>query len=722
MSDASFDLRLDQSQSPRTVEAEERLHVLFEYAPDAIVVLDVVSGRFLDANPAAEKLFGLPRQSLLEVGPFDLSPPLQPTGASSELGQEKIAEAINGGRSVFDWWHCNAQGEHFPCEVHLVRIPWYTRVAIRGSIVETSHKTLLQLSEVGRRKVNDQIARGASVPAALECLVLEIERLLPAIRCSVLLLDRTANCLRHSSAPSLPDFYNAAVDGIAIGPTVGSCGAAAFHGRRVIVNDVTSHPNWAAFRELTERAHVKACWSEPIFSLAGEVLGTFAMYYSEVVKPSPFELRAIEAAAQIAATTIELIHAQQALHEMNATLEFRVAEEIQHLMEAQRQLESHAADARLSAVAFETHDSILITNKDGKILRVNESFSKLTGYTAEEIIGKTPSVLRSDRHDEKFYREMWSAISAAGFWSGELWNKRKDGHVYLQRLTITAVRNESGEITHYVGDGQDLTQERHAEAIRAELLAASVIQKCLLPSEVPCLPGVDIYGSVHPAGQVSGDFFNFVPIDENSVLIVVADVSGHGLGPGLLMAQMQSFLCSMPDVCFDPCEILNRANRYFCRSDSGRFVTMFLGCLDVAARSFSYAGAGHQGYLLKANRDVRTLRATSMPLGIEKSWSRCDQQVAFLEAGDIILIPTDGIEEAIGPSGEFFGRNRMFDFVRDNAAKPAREIVETLCSAVGEFSDEATLKDDVTAVIVKVLNLPPPTDERPPPTRVRSAP
>lgn len=684
-------------------ESEQRLRILFDYAPEALVMLDVDSGRFLDANVAAEKLFGLPRESLLEMGPFELSPRWQPGGLSSELGGARIAEAIHGGVTAFEWWHCNAQGERFPCDVQLVQMPWHDRVVVRGSIVESSDKKLLQLSDVGRREIHERIACGASLSETLEHLVLAAERHLPGMLCSVLLLDRTTNCLRHASAPSLPDFYNAAVDGIVIGPTVGSCGAAAFHGHRVIVRDVSDHPNWTAFRELTERAQIKACWSEPILSIAGEVLGTFAMYYGQPAEPSPFELKAILLVAGIAANAIELVYSQRALQEMNMTLERRIAEATQTLSEANQQLTRAELDARLSATAFQTHDSILITNKSGHILRVNNAFTDLTGYTTEEVVGKTPRVLRSDRHDKNFYREMWQAISSEGFWSGEIWNRRKDGHVYLQRLTITAVRNASGEITHYVGNGKDLTLEKQAEAQRAELLAAQAVQRDLLPSSLPCLPGFDIAAALHPADEVSGDFFNVLNLADNSVGIVVADVSGHGLGPGLLMAQMQAHLRSIAELCSDPGEILSRANRFFNRNQSGCFVTMFVVSLEVAARSFSYAGAGHQGYVLRANGEVHILESTSTPLGIEEHWTLPPREKIALAAGDIILLPTDGIEEAKDPNNNYFGRDRMFDLIRANATQSAAQIVEVISSAALEFTAGRQM-DDVTAVVVKTLD------------------
>jgi sigma-B regulation protein RsbU (phosphoserine phosphatase) len=204
---------------------------------------------------------------------------------------------------------------------------------------------------------------------------------------------------------------------------------------------------------------------------------------------------------------------------------------------------------------------------------------------------------------------------------------------------------------------------------------------------------------------VSGDFFDYLPFDEKSVGIVVADVSGHGLAPGLLMAQMQAHLRSLSEFCRDPSEMLIRANRFFKRCDTGRFVTMFLGRFDVDTRSFVYAGAGHQAYLLRAGGQVRKLKSTGIPLGIKDHWTTIyEPPRVALQAGDILVIATDGIEEQKDPAGEMFGRDRMLEVVRNHAHKPVDQIVEQLCSAVSQFSGGLNQGDDVTVVIVKVLN------------------
>jgi PAS domain S-box-containing protein len=108
-------------------------------------------------------------------------------------------------------------------------------------------------------------------------------------------------------------------------------------------------------------------------------------------------------------------------------------------------------ELRLAATMFRTHAGILITEKDGSIVRVNPAFEEMTGYSSDEIIGKNPRFLQSGKQSEAFYKKMWGKIIATGMWQGELWNKRKDGTLYAEWLTITAVKNDSGEVTNYVG-------------------------------------------------------------------------------------------------------------------------------------------------------------------------------------------------------------------------------------------------------------------------------
>ncbi|GAB4353604.1 MAG: hypothetical protein Kow006_18840 [Gammaproteobacteria bacterium] len=120
------------------------------------------------------------------------------------------------------------------------------------------------------------------------------------------------------------------------------------------------------------------------------------------------------------------------------------------------------AEVRLAAEAFETHEGIVITDSDGTILRVNRAFTEITGYAAEEVVGKNPRLLKSGRHDADFYKRMWERIERDGFWEGEIWNRHKGGEVYPEWMSITAVRDERGETTHYVAHFQDISERERA--------------------------------------------------------------------------------------------------------------------------------------------------------------------------------------------------------------------------------------------------------------------
>jgi diguanylate cyclase (GGDEF)-like protein/PAS domain S-box-containing protein len=120
-------------------------------------------------------------------------------------------------------------------------------------------------------------------------------------------------------------------------------------------------------------------------------------------------------------------------------------------------------EMRIAATAFETQEGIIITDADQIILRVNRAFTEITGYAAEEAVGNRPSILKSDRHDDSFYRKMHATLHEKGFWRGEIWDRHKRGHIYPKWLVITAVKNALGKITHYVGNFADITQRKADE-------------------------------------------------------------------------------------------------------------------------------------------------------------------------------------------------------------------------------------------------------------------
>ncbi|MCL7939715.1 EAL domain-containing protein [Halomonas sp. ATCH28] len=119
---------------------------------------------------------------------------------------------------------------------------------------------------------------------------------------------------------------------------------------------------------------------------------------------------------------------------------------------------------RIAATAFETHLGMVITDAQARILKVNDTFTRITGYAEAEVLGRNPSLLSSGRHDETFYRHLWEDVREKGSWQGEVWNRRRSGEVFPEWLTISAVYNEAGELTHYVATFSDITQRKAAEA------------------------------------------------------------------------------------------------------------------------------------------------------------------------------------------------------------------------------------------------------------------
>lgn len=161
----------------------------------------------------------------------------------------------------------------------------------------------------GQNRVLRLLAEGQALEVVLDALCRTLEEVMPGAACSVLLLDAAGQRLHHAAAPSLPPTYTAAINGIQIGPSVGSCGTAAYLKRTVVVEDVNVDPLWADYRALAQQHGLRACWSAPIHDReAGKVLGTFAVYYREPRAPAADELSLVERAGDLAGVAI--VHAR----------------------------------------------------------------------------------------------------------------------------------------------------------------------------------------------------------------------------------------------------------------------------------------------------------------------------------------------------------------------------------------------------------------------------
>ncbi|MEW6983911.1 EAL domain-containing protein [Colwelliaceae bacterium 6471] len=156
-----------------------------------------------------------------------------------------------------------------------------------------------------RNETLERIVNSQPLTNILESIIKSVELEYPKMKCSILLLDKSGQYFEQAIGPSLPDFYNQAIKGLEINYGVGSCGTAAFIGERVVIEDIAAHPFWAAFTDLTNKASLAACWSEPIINSKSQVLGTFGIYHHEVCKPSASDYKLIEQSAHLASIAIE---------------------------------------------------------------------------------------------------------------------------------------------------------------------------------------------------------------------------------------------------------------------------------------------------------------------------------------------------------------------------------------------------------------------------------
>src|SRR3981189_279075 len=230
-------------------------------------------------------------------------------------------------------------------------LKWY------GTAIGIEDPKRAEVLLAGEKRLLEMIARGNSRAFILDALCRLVEELASGSLSSILLLDPTANCLRHGAAPSLPGPYTEAIDGIAIGPSVGSCGTAAYRGEPVMVRDIATDPLWADFRAVALAHGLRACWSTPIRSSEGKVLGTFAIYYREPRSPTAQEHGLIEQITHLASIAIEREQAEAVLREQASLLDL-------------------------------THDTIFVRDMDDVITYWNRGAEELYGWTSQEAAGQ----------------------------------------------------------------------------------------------------------------------------------------------------------------------------------------------------------------------------------------------------------------------------------------------------------------------------------------------
>ena len=283
---------VDDQQAQLAIKAAQ-----IDAANDAILQIDE-EGRLVHFNQGLCRLTGYSQAELTGIRMHDLKPP-----EFAALVDGNIRRIKKLGQATFESAVLAKDGTVVPIEVCARVVQSEGRTLILSVERDITRRKRAEITERNRLSTLEQIATDGSLEELLICVVRFVELERPGALCSVLLADESGTRLRHGVAPSLPDEYNQAVDGLLIGNGNGSCGTAAFLRQRVVVEDLEPHPYWKRFQPARD-AGLRACWSEPIFSSNGTLLGTLAIYHKAPHLPGKEDILLIESAAHLASIAI----------------------------------------------------------------------------------------------------------------------------------------------------------------------------------------------------------------------------------------------------------------------------------------------------------------------------------------------------------------------------------------------------------------------------------
>jgi sigma-B regulation protein RsbU (phosphoserine phosphatase) len=354
------------------------------------------------------------------------------------------------------------------------------------------------------------------------------------------------------------------------------------------------------------------------------------------------------------------------------------------------------------------------------LIYANEGFERVTGYRVSEVLGRNCRFLQGPDSDPAVVEEIRTAVAEYRECVVEILNYRKDGSTFWNRLSIAPVRDESGEVTHYIGIQSDVTARREAEArlrrvkeaLEQDLRLAARVQQGLLPPAEMQVGGLRIAHVFHPCTDLAGDAVGVVPLLDGQVGLYLLDVSGHGVGAALLSFTLNHMLSpSMeggllvedsehgPSI-VAPSRVADRLNRQFPMERTRQYFTFVYGVLDGSRGQFRYVMAGHPAPVLvpRAGPPVQ-LHGGGLPIGMIEHAIFADE-TAILQPGDRLYFYTDGVTEALDASEQEFGGARLvaeLDRLRD---RPLRAGLELVATAVRDWS-EGNLRDDVSILAVE---------------------
>ncbi|WP_196139745.1 EAL domain-containing protein [Aliikangiella sp. G2MR2-5] len=305
---------------------------------------------------------------------------------------------------------------------------------IAGAMSDIGEIKLNELMDRSRRQVLTLTAKGKPTKELFKAIIDNIELEMPEVICSILKLDIKKGEIYCESAPRLSQEFISAIDGTKLGDRSGAFINSVLAGKRVIVEQIQTNPDWDFLRPHAKEAGLISCWSEPLFNAKDEVIGIFSLYHHYPAVPSAIEMKLIEHAAVLAGIVMEKAKTEEAL--------------------------------QLASLVYEnSSEAMLIFGDDRSILAVNPAFTEISGYEPEDVLGKQADVLNSEFYEQHFYDAMSLGVGHTGQWQGEVKDRRKNGEIYYKWLTINTIYNEDGSVHRRVALFSDITERKKSEKI-----------------------------------------------------------------------------------------------------------------------------------------------------------------------------------------------------------------------------------------------------------------
>ena len=283
---------------------------------------------------------------------------------------------------------------------------------------------------------------------------------------------------------------------------------------------------------------------------------------------------------------------------------------------------------------------------------------------------------------------------------------KSGAHDYLMKgnlaRLVPAVEREVREARER---GKHREADAALHAANEQMRLAHEIQQGLFPKAAPRLKGYDLAGLSESAEETGGDYYDFIPMAGDCYGLVVGDVTGHGIGPALLMAETRAYLRILAAESTDVGKILTRANRVLNEDiDPERFVTLLFVLFDPKARVIRYASAGHPPglWIDGKGKPKQELRRTGIPLGLRTDTEYTVSKDYPLASGDLLALMTDGVEESLSADNDLFGKERILKMLRDHQPERARKLVRRLHNAGRAHEAENHQPDDFTTIVLKV--------------------